>query len=184
VESAEPDPLEASDEVFSFPVSFAQQRLRFLDQLEPHNSTYNIYTSLSLRGRLDVEALESALNEVVRRHESLRTTFSSLDGEPRQLVRPRLRLPLPVIDLSTHEDAQERARLLARAEARAPFDLAEGPLLRAKLLRLGAGEHVLVVALHHIVSDGWSMGVFSRELSALYDAYSAGRGSPLGESPI
>jgi len=173
-------------EVFAFPVSFAQQRLWFLDQLEPSNPAYNIFQSLSLVGQLDRAALERSLNDMVQRHESLRTTFAAVDGEPQQVIHLHLRLPVQFVDLTALSEPERvlEARSLASAEAQRPFDLSRGPLLRANLLRLGAEEHVLVLIMHHIVSDGWSMGLFSRELAALYGAYSAGLPSPLAELPI
>ncbi|HEX2568813.1 MAG TPA: non-ribosomal peptide synthase/polyketide synthase, partial [Polyangia bacterium] len=168
------------------PLSFAQQRLWFLDQLEPGNPFYNIPAAVRLTGRLDVTALGRCLTELVRRHEALRTRFISLDGEPVQLVGPGFDLALAPVDLTTlpGEVREARARELVREEALRPFDLSRGPLLRAALLRLGAEEHVLLVTLHHIVSDGWSTTVLVRELAALYRAFSQGKPSPLPELPI
>jgi amino acid adenylation domain-containing protein len=168
------------------PLSFAQQRLWFLDQLEPGSSFYNIFDTLSFDEPLDITALEESLNEIVRRHEVLRTTFPSVRGKPVQVIAPRLKLPLTVVDLrrlSEEEREAETARLSAEEYER-PFDLARGPLVRCKLLRLDAEESVLLLTMHHIVSDGWSLGILSRELHALYEAYSAGRPSPLPDLPI
>jgi amino acid adenylation domain-containing protein len=168
------------------PLSFAQQRLWFLDQLEPGLPVYNIPEAIRLSGRLDAEALRRALNEVVRRHESLRTTFVVKDGRPVQSIAPSLALALPVLDLRDLPEGvrEEEARRLAREEAQRPFDLSAGPLVRASLLRLGEEEHVALLTVHHIVSDGWSMDVLVRELAALYDAYSQGKPSPLAELPV
>jgi amino acid adenylation domain-containing protein len=168
------------------PASFAQHRLWFLDQLEPGSPAYNIPIAVRIAGELDVPALGRALNEVVRRHESLRTTFAAIDGKPVQVIAPSLSLPLEVEDLSSlPQDAREAevARRL-REEARAPFDLARGPLVRASLLRLGPAEHVAALTMHHIVSDGWSLGVLVREMVALYQAFARGLPSPLPDLPV
>ena len=168
------------------PLSFAQQRLWFLDQYEPNSSVYNIPSALRLKGSLDIAALEQSLNEIVRRHESLRTTFLAVDGEPVQLIAPALRMSVPITDLTHHSasDREHEAQRLATEQAREPFDLSQGPLLRVLLLCLGEDDHVLVLSMHHIVSDGWSRGVFYRELSMLYQAYTQGNPSPLSELPI
>ncbi|HSN85376.1 MAG TPA: condensation domain-containing protein, partial [Thermoanaerobaculia bacterium] len=170
-------------ELFAFPVSFAQWRLWFLDQLEPGSPAYNLAAAVRLSGRLNVPALEESLREVVRRHEALRTTFGLQNGEPVQLVSSEVRLDLPVLDLRGSGAAGEAARLAAE-EARRPFDLSRGPLLRTLLLRLAEHEHSLVLTLHHTVSDGWSLGVLVHEVAALYEAFSLGRPSPLPELPI
>ncbi|HEV7376650.1 MAG TPA: condensation domain-containing protein, partial [Pyrinomonadaceae bacterium] len=168
------------------PLSFAQQRLWFLDQLEPGSSFYNIFDTLSFDEPLDVPALERSLNEVVRRHEVLRTTFTIVNGQPVQMIAPSLKLPLQVIDLSNLSplEKETEASRLSSEEARSPFDLSSGPLVRATLLRLGAEESVLLLTMHHITSDGWSLDVLSRELRALYAAFHEGRSSPLTELPI
>jgi len=162
-------------------LSFAQQRLWFIDQLEPGLSAYNIPAAVRLEGPLNVAALERALNEIVARHESLRTTFGRVDGRPTQSIAPVLTITLPVVDLrylSVPERAAEVRRRVT-AEARRPFDLSRGPLLRGTVLRLGSAEHVGLLTMHHIVSDGWSTGILIRELAALYVAYCAGGSSPL-----
>lgn len=173
-------------EPFVFPASFAQQRLWFLEQLDPGKSVFHLLYAVRFDGRLNLCALEQALNEVARRHESLRTSFVTVDGQPMQAVARELILELPVIDLRalTREDADAEAKRFAEAEGERPFDLVAGPLLRTNLLRLTAEETVLVIAMHHIVSDGWSMGVFLRELATLYEAFAAGRPSPLPELPV
>ncbi len=170
----------------TFPLTFAQQRLWFLARLEPENHANNIFRAVVWRGPLQAGALRRALAEVVRRHESLRTTFPEVDGEPRQKVAPAADLPLAVEDLSERplEEARRRARDLAEAESRRNFDLARGPMFRASLLRLAEEEHVLLLAMHHIVSDGWSMGLLFRELTALYRAFAAGLPSPLPEPAV
>jgi amino acid adenylation domain-containing protein len=168
------------------PLSFAQERLWFLDRLEPGNTTYNLSAALRLGGVLDPAALERALGEIVRRHDALRTTFAEADGSPVQVISPFGGFTLPVEDLSDLGDADRQAAARRRTgeEAARPFDLAAGPLFRATLLRLGEEEHVLLLSMHHIVSDGWSMGVFARELSALYGAYREGGESPLPELAV
>jgi amino acid adenylation domain-containing protein len=168
------------------PLSHAQQRLWFLDQLEPGSATYNLPGAVRLQGQLDVEVLERTLDEVVRRHEVLRTTFVAVNGEPVQVIAPASQLRLPVLDLSElpEEQREREARLAAQAEAARPFDLSAGPLLRVQLLRLGAEDHLVLFTVHHIISDGWSTGILVREVAALYEAYVAGRESPLPELEI
>ncbi|HXQ72844.1 MAG TPA: condensation domain-containing protein, partial [Pyrinomonadaceae bacterium] len=165
------------------PLSFAQQRLWFLDQMGYSN--YFISGTSRLTGLLDVKALERSLNEIVHRHEALRTTFTTIDGQPMQIIAPRLPLTLSVLDLSQHlsdERAAETARL--RSEALQPFNLERGPLLRASLLRLAENEHFLLLTMHHIVSDGWSLGVLFRELATLYEGFAQGETPRLPELPI
>ena len=168
------------------PLSFAQQRLWFLHELEPSTSAYNIPTAVRLTGRLDAAALRRAVAEVVRRHESLRTSFQMADGRPVQVIDPEGDFEWRTLDLEARPAAMrlEEARRVAEEEARRPFDLARGPLLRAALLRLADEEHVLVVVMHHIVSDGWSMSVLVREVGALYKAHGEGVASPLPKLPI
>jgi amino acid adenylation domain-containing protein len=170
---AAPPPLLKAERGGPLPLSFAQQRLWFLDQLEPGSAAYNVPAAVRLTGRLDVPALERSLNEIVRRHESLRTTFTEIGGRPAQVVHEAAEISLPVVDL-THlaEDEREaEAACLARAEARCPFDLSTGPLLRVSLVQLGAEQRQLLVTMHHIVSDAWSVGVLLREMAALYRAH-------------
>ncbi|PYT11829.1 MAG: non-ribosomal peptide synthetase, partial [Acidobacteria bacterium] len=165
------------------PLSFAQQRLWFLDRLEPGCAFYNIPAALRLVGALDAEALRRSLSEIVRRHEALRTTFKERLGEPVQDIAAATDLVLPVVDLGHVPAGGREAEVLrlARDEARAPFDLANGPLLRAGLVRLADDDHVLFLTTHHAVSDGWSMHVFLRELAHIYGAFHGGRPSPLAE---
>jgi amino acid adenylation domain-containing protein len=168
------------------PLSFAQQRLWFLDQLEPDSSTYNLPGALRLRGPLDIAALERSLNTIVARHEALRTSFPTHHGQPYQQIVPTLQVTLPVIDLSAVPQATREAvaRDHALREAQQPFDLATGPLLRTAVLRLTPEEHVLLVTLHHSIADGWSLGVFIRELTACYAAFVAGQTPTLPALPI
>lgn len=168
------------------PVSYGQQRLWFLDQLDPGSAAYNICAAVQLVGMLDTFALEKALAEIVRRHETLRASIVAADGEPHAVITPFAGWTLPSTDLeeipaAERESAVERA---ASEEALRPFTLARGPLFRARLLRLAAREHVLLLAVHHIICDGWSLGVLVRELGTLYSAFVNGKDSPLAELPI
>jgi len=174
------------EEVFVFPLSFAQERLWFMDQLWPDNGLFNLNTALRLRMALEVDALERSINEIVRRHETLRTKFTVIDFQPVQVVVPSLRLKVPLVDLSglPPTEREREATRLANEEAQRPFDLTQSPLLRVSLLRLGRKDHVLFVTMHHIVSDGWSMGIFWNELSAIWSAFGQGRPSPLPELPL
>ncbi|MBI3457316.1 MAG: amino acid adenylation domain-containing protein [Candidatus Rokubacteria bacterium] len=167
-------------------LSFAQERLWFLDRLEPDRAVYNIARAARLRGRLDEGALRQALEAIVGRHEALRTTFAEREGEPAQVIAEAGPVALPVIDLRGGAGAERdgEVRHIAAEEARRPFDLVRGPLLRAALLHLGDEAHVLLLTMHHIVSDGWSLGVLNRELGELYGAFSTGRPARLPELPI
>jgi amino acid adenylation domain-containing protein len=182
--SSAPPPVLAVGREQSLPLSFAQQRLWLIEQLEQGTAAYNIPAALRLRGQLQVPVLEAALTEVVRRHEALRTCFPLIDGEPVQLISAAQALPLPLTDLSQQAEAANLVETIAQEEAQQRFDLAAGPLFRARLLRLGAEEHVLLLTMHHIVSDGWSIGVLVKELSALYTAYAQRQSSPLAELAI
>jgi hypothetical protein len=168
------------------PLSFAQERLWFLDQLMPGSAAYNLAAAFRIRGRLEVSGLRRALNEVVRRHEALRTVFASVQGRPIQVVTPALEVPMAVVDLSggpVPDREAELGRLLAE-EAGRSFDLAAGPLIRALLVRLDDQDHGLSITMHHIVADGWSMGILFQELAGLYQAFTAGQPSPLGEPAL
>ncbi len=167
-------------------LSFAQQRLWFLDQLEPGSNAYNIPAAVRLRGELNVNALEQSLGEIIRRHEALRTTFATMAGEPVQVINGPEPYHLPIDNLSELPEAERENQwpVLAGEEIRRAFNLQSGPLLRARLLRLGATDHILVCTVHHIISDGWSMGVLIRELTTLYEAYAQGEESPLAELSI
>ncbi|MCP3105513.1 amino acid adenylation domain-containing protein, partial [Myxococcus sp. K15C18031901] len=163
------------------PLSFAQQRLWFLDRLEPGSALYNIPLAVRLEGALDEAALEKSLGEVVRRHEALRTSFEEVEGQPVQRIHPARAFELRVEDLREvpAEQRQQEARARMGEEARRPFELSGELMMRALLLRLEEREHVLVVNMHHIASDGWSVGVLSRELGALYEEYAGGRAARL-----
>ncbi len=167
----------------SLPLSFAQERLWFLDQLQPNNPDYNMLAAVRLVGSLNIAALEQSFNEIVRRHEVLRTNFTLVDGQPVQIIAPSLTLKIPVVDLQTLPETKREAEVvrLAQQEAQLPFNLAQEPLLRVTLLKLGESEHVVLFAIHHIICDGWSTGIFTQELSTLYDAFATGKASPLPE---
>jgi amino acid adenylation domain-containing protein len=169
-----------------FPLSLAQERLWFLDHWEPGSVAYNSRMAVRFDGRLDLAALEKTINEIVRRHEILRTTFTTIGGRAVQVIAPQLTIPLPMVDLSHlpehHRD--EQTLLRSTAEVRRPFDLARGPLVRTLLFKLAPEQHIVVFMSHHIVCDEWSLGVIVKELSALYAPFSAGRSSPLEKLPI
>src|SRR5712692_3567098 len=164
-----------SENVYVFPLTFAQQRLWFLDQLQPNSSAYSVPWSIRMSGSLNADALERSLNEIVHRHEVLRTTFSVVEGQPVQVVTPSLRVPLPVVNLSDNPDREKEAQHLACEEAQQPLDLKDGPLVRARLLRLGQEDHVLLLTMHHIIFDGWSRRILVHELGELYGAFCSGQ---------
>jgi amino acid adenylation domain-containing protein len=166
-----------------YPVSFAQQRLWFLDELEPGNPAYNLPRVVRIQGTLNVSALAGAIQALVSRHDGLRTVFRSIEGEPRQVILARMQVDLPILDLShLSSDARKQEALrLAGEEGRRPFDLTSGPLLRGTLIRLGPREHILVLVMHHIITDGWSMSIFFRELAEFYRASVDARAPELPE---
>ncbi|WP_425335590.1 amino acid adenylation domain-containing protein [Ralstonia pseudosolanacearum] len=177
--------ITVADRGEALPLSFAQQRLWFLAQMEGGSEAYHIPVGLRLKGELDEDALRRALDRIVARHEALRTRFVAEDGQAVQLIVPAdVGLTLEWVDLSTEEASEHQLGLLAEAEARAAFDLEQGPLIRGRLVKLGEQEHVLLITMHHIVSDGWSQGVLARELGSLYEAYRAGNADPLPALPI
>ena len=175
------------DRAKGVPLSFGQQRLWFLDQLDPNSSSYNLPYVVRLRGDVKLAILESAINALVTRHEALRTTFRiGHDGEPIQVIAPHLHIPLPLTDLSylSKEEREQKARDLAWEDVSRPFALTVGPLLRAALIRLDDADYVFVTSTHHIVSDAWSLGVMWRDLSAFYEAGLKGESAILDELPI
>ncbi|MCP4697852.1 MAG: hypothetical protein GY862_13520, partial [Gammaproteobacteria bacterium] len=167
-------------------LSFAQQRLWFIEQMAPGNPAYNSFDARRLSGSLKTAVLERAFNEIVRRHETLRTGFAAVNGKAAQVIVPDLTLRLAAADLRHLPADEQSAEVQRRAaeEALRPFDLAKAPLLRVTLLRLASEEHMLLIVIHHIVSDGWSVGVLIREFGALYEAYARGASSPLPELPV
>ena len=167
-------------------MSFSQERLWFLDQLEPGTSAYNLPGAVRLRGNLNLICLEQVLNEIITRHEILRTNFDMVDDQPVQIITPHRSLPLTIRDLgelSPSEQIEESKRLIEE-ESQRPFDLCKDPLVRATLLKLGDADHVFTLTFHHIVSDGWSRAVFTREFLALYEAFVEGHPNPLTPLPI
>ncbi|MBD2002953.1 MULTISPECIES: non-ribosomal peptide synthetase [Cyanophyceae] len=179
-------PIERVSRTINLPLSFAQARLWFLEQLQPGTAVHNIPAAVRLSGSLNVAALEQSFNEIIKRHEALRTVFVTVDGQPFQAIAPSLTLTLPVVDLRrlpTIEQDNEVQRL-ATQEAQRPFDLTQGMLLRGTLLQLDETEYVLLLTMHHIIFDAWSIGVLIGELAALYKAFCAGVPSPLPDLSI
>lgn len=170
----------------NIPLSFGQERLWFVEQLQPGGALHNLRAVFRLKGVLDVAALKKSLQEIVRRHEILRTTFSAVEGQPAQVISKYVHLHLSVSDIGELPGQQQetQVRRLATREAQQPFDLAQGPLLRVKLLRLAKEEHILLRTVHHIVFDRWSDSVFMRELAALYGFFSAKKPLSLPDPPI
>ncbi|MBV9791331.1 MAG: amino acid adenylation domain-containing protein, partial [Chloroflexi bacterium] len=167
------------------PLSFAQQRLWFLDQLQPNSAAYHLPLIVRLHGTIDIQALRQSITTIVQRHASLRTTFAEQDDQPVQVVMPQLDLALDLVDTpesSSHEP--QTIERLVRAELQQPFDLRQGPLIRAQLMRLSPLDHILMLTLHHIVSDGWSQGVLLRELTTLYRSFAQHEPMPLGDLPL
>ncbi|MEH2213237.1 condensation domain-containing protein [Nostoc sp.] len=170
----------------NIPLSFSQKRLWFIDQLYHGSSFYNIPIAFHIEGQLKITALQQSLNEILKRHEIWRTNFTLVNGEPVQKVAPNLTWNLPIINIEhfSGKDWEEEVKQLVAKEARKPFNLAKELLVRATLLRLSEEEYVLLLTMHHIITDGWSCGVFLRELSTLYAAFSTNQPSPLPELPI
>lgn len=182
--SVSPQIIKTHRETNRFPLSFAQQRLWFLDQLQPGNPAFNIFLPIRLTGQLNLKALKRSFNEVINRHEALRTIFTLINGEPFQVIIPNLELNIPVIDLQQSPAREAEVLQLTHQAAQLPFNLAKAPLLRVTLLRLATTEHVLLLAIHHIIADGWSIGVLTRELNILYKSFCQNQPSPLPDLPI
>ena len=176
----------AITEAFMFAASFAQQRLWFIEQLMPGSVVYNIPGAIRILGPLNVTALEKSMQEVVRRHESLRTRFTTIKGDLVQVIEDHAEVPMILEDLDglVEHERPSQAQRLALEEVRKPFDLKCVPLMRARLFRLGTQEHILVLTLHHIIADGWSLGILVREISSLYASIDGGTPSRLADSPI
>ncbi len=168
------------------PLSFAQQRLWFFSQLEPNSALYNIPTAVRLTGSLDADALKKSLNEIVQRHETLRTNFISDAGNPVQVIRPQSNFQMSLVDLSSGEveEHQQELQTFFATESQKPFDLANDTLFRATLLKLNSREHILFLNMHHIISDEWSMHVLFQELTILYKEFVSGASPSLPELPI
>ncbi|MEP6703342.1 MAG: condensation domain-containing protein, partial [Acidobacteriota bacterium] len=168
------------------PLSFAQQRLWILAQLDPGSAVYNVSRALHMQGELNVAALRQTLNTIVARHEVLRGSFDLVDGEPVQLIAPDLEIDIPVVDLERLPESERQGEVtrFVNADGQRPFDLTRGPLLRASLLKLHSNDHVLLLTMHHIVSDGWSLGILVKEMTAIYQAIIEHRPVDLPELPI
>jgi amino acid adenylation domain-containing protein len=181
-----PPPLQRIDRNQPLPLSFAQQRLWFINQLEPESTAYNIPIALRITGELDVTAIEQAFGNLIERHETLRTTFVTNNGRPEQLLSPPRKFVLSITDLShvASSEREKEAQRLTAKEAQVPFDLSNGPLLRTLLIKLSDQDHVLLLTMHHIVSDAWSMGLLTRELTTFYEAHVTGRSLRLPELSI
>src|ERR1700704_4516991 len=170
----------------SYPASFAQQRLWFLDQLEPGTPAYNLVRAFRITGSLDVGALTSAIRAVVGRHESLRTVFEMVEGGARQVVLSGLDIQVPVVDV-THlplSDRRGAALRIAAEEGKKPFALTQGPRLRALIVRMDGDQHLLVLAMHHIITDGWSISILFRELARCYESFVNREEAQLPELPV
>ncbi|HEX9667445.1 MAG TPA: condensation domain-containing protein, partial [Thermodesulfobacteriota bacterium] len=169
-----------------FPLSFSQQGWWFIHQLNPDDTTYNETGAFRLKGQLNNNVLEQTINEILRRHEVLRTSFTQSDGQPIQVIHPAMELSLRLIDLSKNTESEREAEIqrIAKQQAYQPFDLTLGPLIRYVLLRLGERDHVLMMTIHYIVFDVWSTSILLREMATLYEAFSSGKASPLPELPI
>ncbi len=187
-EKLETLPIKPVSRSENLPLSFAQQRLWLLDQLDPGNHTYNEPTGVRLTGSLNITALEQSLKAVVSRHETLRTVFTTVEGQPVQKIQPITEITIPIVDLRVKERSPQQreieAKRLALAEAQRPFNLAQGPLLRATLLQLDEAEYVLLLTMHHIISDLWSMAILIRELADFYAAFCQGKSLTLPDLPI
>ena len=182
----EAGPIKRLRRTENMPLSFAQRRLWLINQLDPGNPAYNIPTGLRLKGKLSARALEETMRELVKRHEVLRTTFADLDDEPVQIISEAVNANIPVVDLSEIEvqAREEEIQRLMDAEGQRAFDLKTGPLLRTTLARLGEEDNVILFTMHHIVSDGWSLGILMSEVTDLYEAFSQAKSSPLAELSI
>lgn len=166
------------------PLCLAQERLWFLEQLEPGNPFYNVAIAVQLKGKLNITALQQSLKAIVQRHESLRTSFKVVEGKPVQAIHPMVDVSLPIVDFTSVQDPPSEIQHFILKETQQPFDLSQAPLLRAQLLCLQENEYLLLVTMHHIISDGWSIGVLLQELAAVYQACDRGQPSPLAELPI
>ena len=183
-ETKEKNKSNLSEEAVVFPTSYAQRRMWFMDQFEPGSPYYNIPMAMRLKGKFDYEIFEKTINKIIRRHESLRTTFASIDGNPVQVISDSYTLDIDIIDLTGTTNLENKIRILAKEEARKPFDISKLPLLRVTILRIDSGDNVVLLTMHHIVSDGWSMGVLANEITTLYRSFYLNQPSPLPELEI
>ncbi|MBD3182749.1 amino acid adenylation domain-containing protein [Candidatus Poribacteria bacterium] len=178
--------LDARDETGNLPLSNIQMRLWFLDRFEPGNPAYHRPAYLRLKGKLDTDILRRSLNEIVKRHSVLRARFPERDGQPVQIIDSRLNLEIPVVDISnlSGKEREKEAQRIASDEVKKPFNLAQGPVIRVKIIKIGHEDHILLITFHHIVFDRWSFDILLKELSDLYSAFYSGKSSPLEELPI
>jgi hypothetical protein len=169
---------ESTDKIL---LSFAQQRLWMLAQIEPENPSYNVAAALQLTGDVNVDVLTQSLQEIIQRHEVLRTNFVNVDGQGMAVIATEINFHIPVVDLSFLSPSQQQKLVqeLAQEESQQPFNLEISPLLRAKLLYLNTHEYILLLTMHHIITDGWSINVFAQEMASIYQAFSQGQPSPL-----
>ena len=181
-----PPPIRPRGSTDPAPLSFAQERLWFLEQLEPEAAVYNICRASRLLGNLNASALEASLNQILSRHETLRIAFRLIDGQPVQVVQPSADVSIKSVDLSSlsEDTRQTEIGLIIKTETERPFDLSAGQLLQCTLIRAQDDDHVLVLTTHHIVSDAWSMGILTRELWTLYEAFSKADSSALESLPV
>jgi amino acid adenylation domain-containing protein/non-ribosomal peptide synthase protein (TIGR01720 family) len=175
-----PDAL-YSDDLVVFSASYAQRRMWFLDQFEPGSPYYNIPIALKIKGKLELKNLLRAFDEVIKRQESLRTRFKTINGEPVQVISDWMKLNIPIVMLENNSELENEIISMATAEARQPFNLENGPLLRIKILKIDENNHVILITMHHIISDGWSVGIFVKEICTLYESLKNGNSSPLNE---
>jgi acyl transferase domain-containing protein len=184
--TSDADVVHPVDRAGELPLSFAQEWLWLIHQVNPDSAAYNLPAAVRLKGALDVAALEKSIGEVVRRHEILRTRFTEVDGRPAQVIDPAVPIKLPIVELSAIETEQREveAGRIVTEDARLPFDLEQGPLLRSFLLRLGEDDHAIILTVHHIVSDAWSTGIIIQEIATLYEIFRRGEESPLPPLPI
>ena len=180
------DQQQTTEDVYVLPTSYAQQRLWFLDQFEPNSPFYNIPLAVRFKGQLDLAVLEKCINEIIERHETLRTTFQTIDEDPCQIIHPFVNRKIAIVNISRlpKEDREKEVFRLAQNEARTPFNLQSGPLFRIKIIHVGENDHVVLTNMHHIISDGWSMSVFVQEIVVLYNAFINNNPSPLPDLEI
>lgn len=177
-------PIEAKNQQENLPLSFAQERLWFLDQLEGASATYNIAYNIAINGNLNVKALQQVFCEIVNRHQTLRTSFHNIKGIPTQVINSEATIDIKFIDLQQNLEKEAQLQKEIKKSATTPFDLEDAPLIRISLLQLDSQKYILLITIHHIISDGWSMGVLREELSTLYQAFTQGKKSPLQDLPI
>jgi NRPS condensation-like uncharacterized protein len=178
--------INQTEEVFVFPASYGQKRMWFLDQFEPGSPYYNIPVAFKIKGKFSEKEFIDTIEYMVKRHESFRTTFTVIKGDPHQVISPNLKIDIPIIDISdtSASDIENVVIKNVTDEARLPFNLEKGPLFRVKVLRLTPDEHVITITMHHIISDGWSMGILVGEITKIYTSLLTGKSITLPELEI